>query len=253
MREFVAGAAYPFRALVVLNRTPELWPFVLLPILINLVVGALVYIGLLLGGLRAIDAFTAGLPDWAAALEWLLGGLLVVGLLVATGFLLVRFGVVLGSPFYGQISERLELARTGSAPGAEPLTVATAARDIGRALAFELKKLALTLAVGLPLLLLNLVPVAGTVLSTIGSVALGALIACLDFYDGPLERRRISFRRKLGIIRRSLPAGAGFGLVCLGLVSIPLINLLAIPLCVTAGTLFVCERLLSEADAARGR
>ena len=50
-------------------------------------------------------------------------------------------------------------------------------------------------------------------------------------------------RARLGLIRRSLPASAGFGLVCLGLISIPLVNLLAIPLCVTAGTLFFCDQI----------
>jgi CysZ protein len=69
------------------------------------------------------------------------------------------------------------------------------------------------------------------------------VIACLDFFDPALERRRLAFRRKLGVIRRGLPASAGFGLVCFGLVSVPLVNLLAIPLCITAGTLFFVERL----------
>ena len=45
------------------------------------------------------------------------------------------------------------------------------------------------------------------------------------------------------MIRRSLPASAGFGLACLGLVSIPFVNLLSIPLCVAAGTLFFCDRI----------
>jgi CysZ protein len=71
----------------------------------------------------------------------------------------------------------------------------------------------------------------------------GVLIACLDFFDPALERRQLRFRRKLGVVRRGLPGTAGFGLVCFGLVSIPLINLLAIPLCITAGTLFFIERL----------
>jgi CysZ protein len=39
-----------------------------------------------------------------------------------------------------------------------------------------------------------------------------------------------------------LPATAGFGLVCLGLVSIPFFNLFAVPLCITAGTLFYCDQ-----------
>jgi CysZ protein len=156
---------------------------------------------------------------------------------------LVRFGVVLGSPWYSQLSEHLEQQLTGQAPPAEPLTARGITRDLGRALAFEGKKLLLVIVIGVLLLLVNLLPGFGQVVSTIGGFMLGALLACLDFFDGPLERRRLPFRAKLAAVRRSLPASAGFGLVCFALVSIPFVNLLSIPVCVAAGTLFFCEQL----------
>jgi CysZ protein len=106
-----------------------------------------------------------------------------------------------------------------------------------------LKKLVLIVGVGLPLLLLNLVPGIGTIIATVGSITLAATIVCLDFLDAALERRRLRFREKLGLIFRSLPASGSFSLVCLGLVSIPLLNLLTIPLCVASGTLFFCDRI----------
>jgi CysZ protein len=79
-------------------------------------------------------------------------------------------------------------------------------------------------------------------LGTAAGIVIGVTISCLDFFDPPLERRRLSFRAKLGYIRHHLPASAGFGLICLGLVSVPFLNLLAVPVCITAGTLFFCER-----------
>jgi CysZ protein len=243
MRRLIQGALYPFYALGLLARTPRLWRYVLLPILVNIVVGATLYIGLLFAGLRAIDGFVAGLPEWAAALGALLRVLLVVALLIATGFVLVRFGVVLGSPWYTRLSAELEQLRGTPLQPDQGSGAAAALRDLGRALAFELRKLLLVLALGALLLLLNLIPVIGQVLATAGWIALGATITCLDFFDYPLERRLLRFRDKLGVIRRSLPASAGFGLVCLGLVSIPFVNLLSIPLCVAAGTLFLCDQI----------
>jgi CysZ protein len=226
-----------------LFRAPRLWSYVLIPIAVNLLVGATLYAGLLLAGLRAVDAAVAGLPGWAAVFGALLRVLLVIGLLLATGFVLVRFGVVLGAPWYARLSSQIELLRVGQLPLEPEVGAAAVLRDLARAVGFELKKLALVLLVGLGLLLLNLIPVAGQILATAGGVALGATIACLDFLDYPLERRLLSFRQKLGLIRRHLPATAGFGLVCLGLVSVPFLNLLAIPICVAAGTLFFCERI----------
>jgi CysZ protein len=243
LQAFIAGIAYPFRALAMLFRAPRLWSYVLIPIAVNLLVGVTVYAGLLLAGLRVVDAAVVGLPGWAAVFGALLRVLLVIGLLLATGFVLVRFGVVLGAPWYARLSSQIELLRTGQLPLEPEAGAAAVARDLTRAVGFELKKLALVLLVGLGLLLLNLIPVAGQILATVGGVALGATIACLDFLDYPLERRLLSFRQKLGLIRRHLPATAGFGLVCLGLVSVPFFNLLAIPVCVAAGTLFFCERM----------
>lgn len=248
--QLLVGASYPFRALVVLNHNRQLWPNVLIPIGINLTLGVLLYAGLFLAGLRSIEQMVAGLPSgmFAAALGFLLQVFLVLGLLLICGFVLLQFGVILGAPWYGRLSEQLEQHITGKHMPSHYAGVQGILYDLGRALAFEMKKLLLLAGIGLPLLLLNLLPFVGSVAAMLGGIALGATIACLDFLDAPLERRRLRFRAKLGAIRRSLPASAGFGLVCLGLVSIPFINLLAIPLCVTAGTLFFCDHLLEISD-----
>ncbi len=243
MGGFLAGAVYPFRALGVLRRNPPLRRYVIVPILLNLAVGATIYAALLFGGFRLIDGWMAAVPESLRFLGSLLRVVLLIGLLLLTGWVLVRFGVVLGAPFYTALSQRLEQIVTGLAPPADPFSLGAVLRDIGRALAFELQKL-LLVGLGAGIILLgNLLPVVGQVVGVAGWVALGALLACLDFLDPPLERRRLRFREKLGVIRRALPASAGFGLVAVGLVSIPFLNLLSIPLLITAGTLFFCERI----------
>jgi CysZ protein len=185
------------------------------------------------------------LPGWLvhAPLEIVTGLLrlvLTVLLLLVTGFVFLQFGFILGAPFYGKLSEAVERIKTGSVEIVEvnPL------REVGRAILYELKKLGLVISLGIPLLLLNLLPVLGTAIATIGTMILYSTLVCLDFFDATLERRRLKFRQKLGIVRRSLPASGGFALICFGLVSIPLINLVGIPLCVVAGTLFCCDRVL---------
>jgi CysZ protein len=253
----VAGATYPLRSLAVFRRTPRLWGYVAIPILVNFVVGFVLYGGLLFFGWESIadlitnlsnwlDTLIAKLPAWLGLLKYLIIGigfllhlLLVVGLLLIIGFVLVQFGVLLGAPWYGQLSEQLEEIRTGQLHTVEVGIV----RDISRVLLFELKKLVLVVGVGFPLLLLNLAPGIGTLAASVGGVMLAATIVCLDFLDAPLERRRLRFREKLGIVFQSLPASASFSLICLGLVSVPLLNLLTIPLCVGSGTLFFCDRI----------
>ena len=254
----LAGATYPFRVLGVFRRTPRLWSYVAVPILMNVIVGVALYAGLLFFGWDSVthlmdslahwvDSLIATLPRWLGILDyliigfaWLLRLLLVLCLLLFTGFLLVQFGVLLGAPWYGQLSEQLEELCTGQLHIVEVGIV----RDIGRAILFELKKLVLAAGVGIVLLLLNFLPGIGTLAATVGGFALATTIVCLDFLDAPSERRRLRFREKLRIVFRSLPASASFGLVCFGLVSVPLLNLLTIPLCVASGTLFFCDRVL---------
>lgn len=250
------GATYPFKALIVFIKNPGLIQYIAIPIAVNIVVAIALYGGLLYFGWQIIDGvqgdltvwlerIVADLPQWLGFLTYFSGlivivrFLLIVILLVATGFLLTQFGVLLGAPWYGQLSEKLEKLRTGRVEIIELNIVS----DLGRAILYELKKLVLIVLIGILLLLINLFPGVGTAVSSISSFILTAIIVCLDFFDSCLERRRLKFRRKLGIVLKTLPASGSFGLVCLGLISIPLLNLITIPLCVASGTLFICDRL----------
>ncbi len=256
----IAGATYPLRALTIFTKNPGLLKYIVVPILVNIIIAIALYSGLLFFGWQFVDEIKtdvtlwlnqiiADLPQWLgfltysiSALIFLLRFLLIIVLLIATGFLLTQFGVLLGAPWYGQLSEQLEKVRTGKVEIIE-INIFS---DLGRAILYELKKLLLIAICGILLLLLNFAPGVGTVISTLGSLALTTTIVCLDFFDSTLERRRLKFRNKLRIVLKSLPASGSFGLVCLGLISIPLLNLVTIPLCVASGTLFVCDRVLPK-------
>jgi uncharacterized protein involved in cysteine biosynthesis len=84
------------------------------------------------------------------------------------------------------------------------MNLASSFRDLQMAIAFELRKLQILFSIGIPLLLLNFIPGAGSILSSLGGVALGATIVCLDFLNAPLERRKLPFQEKFEIIRASL-------------------------------------------------
>lgn len=253
----VDGVTYPFKALIIFIKNPRLIKYIAIPILVNIILAIALYSGLLYFGWQIVDGVQgdltqwldraiADLPQWLGFLTYLVSGLiifvrflLVIMLLIATGFVLTQFGVLLGAPWYGQLSEQLEKLRTGKVELIELNIVS----DLGRAILYELKKLVLIALVGILLLIINLFPGAGTLISTVGSFTLTTVIVCMDFLDSCLERRRLKFRQKLGVVFKSLPASGSFGLVCLGLISIPLVNLITIPLCVASGTLFICDRV----------
>ncbi|MGB0563594.1 MAG: EI24 domain-containing protein [Spirulinaceae cyanobacterium] len=255
IRRLVSGATYPLRALNLVRRSPRLLQFFIIPWLVNAVVGGILYTSLFLPtwrGLRLfiqfleqqVNAWLLQLPAWlrfieavvlffAHVVQW---GLML-GLLLLIGTLVLQFGTLIGSPWYGKLSEEIERTQLGAIQTVE-VSILT---DLGRALLFEVKKMLLWCSVAIALLLLNGLPGLGTAIATLGWMTLTGLIACLDFLDGPSERRRLRFRQKLKIAVQALPASASFSLVCCVLLSIPLVNLLTIPLCVTAGTLFWCD------------
>jgi CysZ protein len=269
---FAAGFSYPLRALGLLSRSPQLWVNVALPILLNVVLGGVLYVSLLLPGWQTIDRGVTGLPNWLAQrvaeapawlarwLAWLPTGasvvddllrwLLAIALFIVTGLLLVQFGAILGAPWYGNLAEQIEKLQLGKLPTTTP-SFSRALQDIWRAITFQLKKLVLAIGLGVPIFLLNFVPVpiVSTTIASLAGVALAAFLVGIDFLDPFLERRRLSFRQKLAIFGRSLPGSGTFSWVCLILVSIPLLNLVMVPICIVAGTLFCCDRILPALPA----
>ncbi len=264
--DLLAGVTYPLEAVLLLLRSPRLLSLVVMPIVVNTILGVLLYVGVLIPGWQWISQLSTGLPTgtaaWIAALPpwlshllgWLpvgvgflddlLQGVLAIALLIILGLLLVQFGAIIGAPWYGNLAEQVERHRMGQLP-AGPMSLGRALKDVWRAIAFQGKKLIL-LAIAAPLLLIfNVLPLGGLIAST-GWISLAIVLILLDFIDPPLERRRLSFRTKLGIVHRTFPASGTFGFVCLWLVSIPFLNLLTVPLCVVAGTLFCCDYALPK-------
>lgn len=259
----LAGITYPLRAIVLLARTPALLLGVVLPILVNVVIGIALYAVLLFPGWQTINAWSSGLPGWSGqwlatlpnwlqrGLVWLPAGaaaiddifrwLLAIALLITIGLLLVQFGAILGAPFYGNLAEQVEKQQMGHIPGTPSFS--RALQDIWRAITFQIKKLLVMVVGAVLLLVIGLTP-GGAAIASIGWIILGAVLVCLDFLDPPLERRHLSFRRKIAILFRTFPASASFGWACLVMVSIPLLNLLVVPVCVIAGTLYCCDRVL---------
>ncbi len=246
-----------FVAVRIIAENPPLLSLVIWPIIINFLIGAVAYIFLLFPSLQWYDSFTAALlmrlelflaklPSWLYFSETIIQllfllfrGLILGAIFVIIGYVILQFGTIIGSPWYGKLSERVELLKKGKIEAVEVGPFG----EIVRALGFEVKKIILSvMALGF-LLGVNWLPVVGQISSVLGGWLLGVTLVCLDFFDATLERRRWKFRRKLGFIWGNFLTTFPFGFICLVLISVPLLNLIVIPLCITAGTLLVCEYL----------
>lgn len=249
------GATYQLQAIRLFWQNPGLLKFVVFPIMINLALGIIFYVSIVVPGWDWLshkfellgntwDGWIAKLPSYLSFLKYfitMISWVVRIGLTIAlfglVGLLLAQFGTLLGSPWYGRLSEKIERLKRKQADIVEVGFV----RDISRAVGFEFKKLLLIILIAVPCLILGFVPVVNTVVVPFGWTALGFLVVCLDFLDPPLERRRLKFRQKLGFIFRHLDTTLSFGSVCLTMMSIPFLNLLFVPICIASGTLLFCD------------
>lgn len=251
----INGFLYHFFTLKILLDNPNLRKYLIIPVIINILVGIVTYICLLNPSLKIFDKLTNQLiinsdkiidklPEWLnfiigiiIFLTFIFKVILAIILLIIIGLIISQFGFLLGIPWYGKLSEKIEILKTGTLE----LIEINIFQEISRAILFEIKKLILIILFSIPLFFINLIPSIGNFISLIGGIALTITIICLDFCDATLERKRLTFRQKLQFIWGNFPQTVGFGLTSLALISIPLLNLIVIPLCVCAGTILVCE------------
>ncbi len=254
---FFKGFTYPLRTFKILRQIPELSTYIIIPLIINIILGILLYWELLNLGNDSFETIRSYAQGWVEILNqqipqvmpyilpllkavffiyiWVLRLLL----LIIAGFVLSQVGGLLGSPWYSVLSEKLETKLLGKLTIEEVGLI----KDIRRAISFEIKKIVLLIISTIIGFIVNFIPGFGTILATTIGIGSTATLTCLDFFDPPLERRRLKFRRKVLLIFQCLPLSAGFGLASLVWVSIPIVNLVTIPFCVTAGTLFFCEEI----------
>lgn len=224
----------------------ELRPYIWLPAATSLLVICTgLYLGL--GYLSAAtEALLATLPDWLGFLSWILTPLVYLLGVLAGAWLFALLATLLASPFLGSLSIALERLRF-----ADPPSVETGLwTDISNSLSRELRKLLYHLPRAVAVLLLTLIPVVNAVAPLIW-LLFGAWTMAVQFADYPTENRQRPFRDTLSLLRSNRAAALLFGLLSTGVLMIPLLNFLMIPVCVAGGTLL--WRALSEPTAGGGQ
>lgn len=243
LRRFFRGMGYPFRGFAFLLRHRDLWDVAIGPLLITM--------AMLLGAfwasvLLADDLFALiwARPVAGDPIERSIGWTFAVNsfrLLVFVG-LAVPFWVVgnmIGSPFWDALAERTErhlLDRPDT-----PFDLRIALGDAWQSVRHSLAALALYVAVMGTLLVINLIPVAGSVAYVLLSWPATVFFVVREVMDVPLSRRRTPFRSKLGWILERKALLAGLGTTSLLLFVVPLMNVFVMPIAVMGGTLLYCH------------
>ncbi|MFT4705517.1 MAG: CysZ protein [Bradymonadia bacterium] len=143
------------------------------------------------------------------------------------------------APLNDRLSEKVERA-VGNVPEA-PFSWGRFAADVAQGVAHSLLNLVLFLLAMALVLPLNLLPGAGSIVATGAGIVISASFMSLEFTDWPQARRRYSYRTKWSLARRQWPSFLGLGLGLYVMMAVPILNLLLLPVAITAGTLLFCE------------
>ncbi|MEO5930192.1 MAG: EI24 domain-containing protein [Candidatus Kapaibacterium sp.] len=235
VREFLRGVGASGRAIKLLVSTRSVRRYALMPLLINLMLFA---IGLPLLVWLVVGRVGALMPaDAFGPLRVLLEIVVAAALVVGSVFAFTAIGGVIAAPFHSLLARAVEEHLTGRPSRDDPRFVSGAFRSIitalGRLLLF---------AILYPLILATaLIPVAGVFLQPILTTLYGAFVLSLDFSDPVFERHIPKLRDRMRYIGRRKSLYLGFGLVCVGIALVPILNFFLLPVGVTAAAILFVE------------
>jgi CysZ protein len=227
---------------------PKLRPYILVPLLVNIVLFTFLT-GVMLhyfGGL--IDWATAFIPTWLAPLAFLAWILLGILMLIIYGYSFNMITNIIAAPFYGLLSMKTEELLTGKTPPDESLL-----RMIPRVMWRELCKLwyffSRGLVVVLVMILVGTIPLVQILAPLIG-LAWGAWSMAIQYADYPADNNQKNFKTLRNCLWQKKFSSTGFGAFIMLCSVIPIVNIFAMPAAVTGGTYLWLRELKSCQEGA---
>jgi len=239
---FVKGFWCPFNSFAFVWRHPRLYPFIILPLIINVLSFCLViYFGFDFYRDLVMSRVPQGEAWYWLILNYFVLLLAIVVVLVLVFFTFAAVGSLLAAPFNDVLSEMTERLLGGHIPD-ESFSLAGFFQGAGQAMSTEGKKIGVFLLGMLALLLLHFVPVLGAMLYPLLSVAWTVFFLVMEYTGYVFARKRMTFKAQRQIVYRNAALMSGFGLGLLCLLGIPFLQFFCIPLGVVGAV-----RLLDEA------
>lgn len=237
MKRLALGFSYAFRGLSYLSKNSKLWSLSALPALLNaalFVLGTWAYVHYFPDLLHRIMERPEIWYLWIVYVLIILMLIIVYALVVIFSFTAV--GCALAAPFLDLLSEKVEKLEGRIEPSQGWGQIL---HDAARGMLTSLVIFALFLVTQMALLLLWLIPVAGKVIYLVLSPLCGSFFLAFQFFDLPLNRRRLSPREKIKYLLRHKSEAVGFGLAVYITTLIPLLNFFLLPAATTGATLLI--------------
>jgi CysZ protein len=240
------GSSYFMRG-VELLRHPQLRPFVLIPLLINIVIFAtLITLSISAIG-DTLESWVGAIPDWLSWLSWLIWPIVGITLALITGYLFTAVAILIASPFNGLLAEKAEEIITGK-PVQGPETIMQAFMIFPRALGREFSKILYYLPLLLFVFILSWIPPISGIAPLLWFL-LGAWMMAIQYVDYPMDNHQRSFKDVKEALREVRMSSLGFGGLVALVSGIPLLNFFVVPAAVCGATVFWCKEIAPREGA----
>ncbi len=226
-----------------LIRQPGLVRYVVVPTLINAAV-LVALVAVSASNFNGwVDDIMGWFPDWMSGVYWVVWLLAFLVIMVLVLFCFTLVANVIASPFNAMLSIRVEERLTGKPPVSSVSVWMILPRALGR----EVSKLLYVLPRLVGLLIITIIPVINAI-SPVLWVLFGAWMMVIQYSDYGADNNDWCFSElKAALRRRRMPAIA-FGLPAYLLLTVPVVNLILMPVGVAGGTRFWVEHIKAQGN-----
>ena len=243
VRQFFSGVGFLLRGFGTWRTAPGLMLLGMVPAVI---VGILFVAGFLALGLN-LELITAAATPFANGWDepYRTGARVILALaLLVVAFLIIVFAfttvtLIVGAPFYERIWRHVE-ADYGPVPDDGPHGFW---KTLGKGLGDGLRMFIPTVALGLPLFLLGLIPVVGQILVPVIGAFIGGWFLVTELVGMPFDARGKTLRQRRVILKSRRAMSLGFGVATYLVFLIPLGAVLVMPAAVAGATLLARREL----------
>ncbi|MGB0847092.1 MAG: sulfate transporter CysZ [Thiolinea sp.] len=237
---FIKGISYVFTGLGLITQK-GIRPFVLVPLLINIVIFSA---GIWFASAQVdiwMDRLLGWLPSWLFFLEWILWPLFFIAIFFGVFYGFSIIANLIAAPFNAILAERVENRLKGlpvppfqgykSLPG----IVARTFRSEASKLLYMAKWL-------IVLLIITIIPVVN-IIAPFAWALYGAWMLAVEYADYPMGNHELYFKDELPALKKNRGHALGFGGTLSLMMIIPVVNFLAMPVGVAGATAFWVDRL----------
>jgi len=212
---------------------PKTRRYIICPLILN----TLLFIGLWYGGFQLTDSlihwFQHAVPSWLQWLSFLFYLFYLVCMVVITIYCYGIIAVVIGSPFYGMLSEHVQAKLSNTKP--PEMSTLQILKMIPKSLSREMKKIRYYLPWIFLILICSFIPLVNLATPFMWLI-FAAWVQAIQYIDYPFDNNHKSFKSLKTTLHENKTLALSFGGMTMLFMMIPIVNIFTIPAAVAGAT-----------------